>query len=148
MVLGFPLRVLAQREGVGLKRTCSVVIDPLWPQLLNPLHFPGKNTGVGCQFLLQGIFLIQGSSPHLLHLLHWQVGSLPLAPPGKPRRHRVSPFFYLDAERREVKVSVANPNVDQSCRNVALCVQANEGIYTQHLLLVPSSGWAWTRPRR
>lgn len=45
-------------------------------------------------------------------------------------------------------MSIANPNVDQSCRNVALCVQANEGIYTQHLLVVPSSGWAWTWPRR
>ena len=28
-------------------------------------------------------FLAQGSNPCLLHLLHWQVGSLPLAPPGK-----------------------------------------------------------------
>ena len=45
---------------------------------------PGKNTGVGCHALLQGIFLTQGSNPHLLHLLHWQVGSLPLALPGKP----------------------------------------------------------------
>ena len=31
-----------------------------------------------------GIFPTQGSNPCLLHLLHWQVGSLPLAPPGKP----------------------------------------------------------------
>ena len=38
---------------------------------------PGKNTGVGCCALLQGIFLTQGSSPYLLH---WQAGSLPLAP--------------------------------------------------------------------
>ena len=29
--------------------------------------------------LLQGIFPTQGSNPHLLPLLHWQVGSLPLA---------------------------------------------------------------------
>ena len=43
-----------------------------------------KNTGVGCHFLLQGIFPTQGSKPHLLHLLHWQVGSLPREPPGKP----------------------------------------------------------------
>ena len=28
---------------------------------------PGKNTGVGCQFLLQGIFLTQGSNPGLPH---------------------------------------------------------------------------------
>ena len=26
----------------------------------------------------------QGSNPHLLRLLRWQVGSLPLEPPGKP----------------------------------------------------------------
>ena len=38
--------------------------------------FLGKNTGVGYHFLLQGIFLIQGSN---LHLLHWQVDSLPLS---------------------------------------------------------------------
>ena len=36
-------------------------------------------------FLLQGTFLIQELNPCLLHLLHWQAGSLPLAPPGKPR---------------------------------------------------------------
>ena len=31
--------------------------------------FQTKNTGVGCHFLLQGIFLTQGSNPCLLHLL-------------------------------------------------------------------------------
>ena len=31
-----------------------------------------------------GIFLIQGWNPCLLSLLIWQVGSLPVAPPGKP----------------------------------------------------------------
>ena len=43
-----------------------------------------KNTGVGCQFLLQSIFLTQGWNPGLLHLLHWQAESLPLELPGKP----------------------------------------------------------------
>ena len=38
---------------------------------------PGKNTGMGCHPLLQGIFLTQESNPRLLRLLHWQVGSLP-----------------------------------------------------------------------
>ena len=37
---------------------------------------PGKNTGVGCHFLLQGIFLTQGSNPSLLY---WQVDSVPLS---------------------------------------------------------------------
>ena len=40
---------------------------------------PGKNTGVGCHTLIQGIFLTQGLSPCLLHLLHWQADSLPLS---------------------------------------------------------------------
>ena len=31
------------------------------------MDFPGKNTGVGCHFLLQGIFPNQGSNPSLLH---------------------------------------------------------------------------------
>ena len=54
---------------------------------------PGKNTGVGCHALLQGIFPTQGLNPHLLCLLHRQVSSLPLAPPGKPPL--VSQLCYL-----------------------------------------------------
>ena len=51
---------------------------------LCPWDSPGKNTGVGCHVLLKGIFLTQGSNPCLLCLLHWQAGSSPLVPPGKP----------------------------------------------------------------
>ena len=46
-----------------------------------PWDSPGKNTRVGCHFLLQGIIPAQGSNPGILH---YQTGSLPLAPPGKP----------------------------------------------------------------
>ena len=49
--------------------------------LLCPWDSPGKNTEVGCHALLHGIFLTQGSNRHPLH---WQAGSLPLGPPGKP----------------------------------------------------------------
>ena len=42
------------------------------------VDFPSKNTGVGCHFLLQGIFWTQGSNPCLLCLLHWQVDFLQL----------------------------------------------------------------------
>ena len=45
---------------------------------------PGKHTGVGCHALLQRIFPTQGLNLCPLHLLRWQAGSLPLAPPGKP----------------------------------------------------------------
>ena len=43
-------------------------------RLLCPRDSPGKNTRVGCH-ALQGIFLTQGSNPHVLRLLHWQAGS-------------------------------------------------------------------------
>ena len=36
-------------------------------QALCAWDFPGKNTGVACHFLLQGIFKTQGSNPYLLH---------------------------------------------------------------------------------
>ena len=39
------------------------------------MGFPGKNTRVDYHVLLQGIFLTQELKPHLLSLLHWQVGS-------------------------------------------------------------------------
>ena len=58
----------------------SVVSDSLQPyglvpaRLLCPGDSLGKNTGVGCHALLQGIFPIQGLKPCLLCLLHWQVG--------------------------------------------------------------------------
>ena len=48
------------------------------------MDFPGKNSGVGCLFLLQGIFLTQGLN---LHLLQWQVDSLPLSHQGSPMYH-------------------------------------------------------------
>ena len=59
----------------------SVVSNSLWPhrlwpaQLLWPWDFPGKHTGVGCHFFLQGIFPTEGLNPGLLHckpiLYHW-----------------------------------------------------------------------------
>ena len=54
----------------------------LWSiKLLCPWDFPGKATGVGSHFLLQGIPLSQGSNPSLWH---WQVDCLPSEPPVKP----------------------------------------------------------------
>ena len=47
-------------------------------RLLCPWDSPDKSTGVGCHFLLQWIFLTQGSNACLLYLLHWQEASLSL----------------------------------------------------------------------
>ena len=65
----------------------------LCPSLCNPMdysppdscpwNFPGKNTGVGYHFLLQGIFPTKGSN---LHFLHQQMDSLP---------HHLTPFNYI-----------------------------------------------------
>ena len=53
---------------------------PLLARFLCPWDPPGRSTGVACHAVLQGIFLTQGSNPCFLCLLHWQAGSLPLAP--------------------------------------------------------------------
>ena len=79
------------KQMLQMKNVCmlvtSVVSDSLKPngtvaaKLLCPWGSPGKNTGVGCCALLQGIFQIQGSNPHFLHLLRcswslyrWAIG--------------------------------------------------------------------------
>ena len=49
-------------------------------RLLCPWNFPGKNTRVGCHFLLQGIFQTQQSDLGLLHgrRILYQIGYLPI----------------------------------------------------------------------
>ena len=95
----------------------SVMSDSLQPnglqptRLLCPWNSPGKNTGVGCHSLLQGIFLTQGMNLCLLHLLPWQVDSLPRAP-GKPHQMSSTPHIihlpikYLLTERTATCLSL------------------------------------------
>ena len=45
----------------------------------------------------RGIFPTQRSNPCLLHLLHWQAGSLPLSPPGI--YHKDIIFSYIECNR-------------------------------------------------
>ena len=67
-------------------QSCPTLCDPMGYSCQAPLTngFPRHKYWSGCHFLLQEIFPTQGSKPHLLHLLHWQVGSLPLVLPGTP----------------------------------------------------------------
>ena len=68
--------------GSSVQFSRSVVSGSLQPhgleatRLLCPWDFPGKNTGVGCHFLLRGILPTQKSN---LPVLHWQADSLPLS---------------------------------------------------------------------
>ena len=59
-------------------------VDGSSPGSSCPWNLSGKNTGMGCHFLLQGIFPTQGLNPPLFCLLHRQADSLPRALPGKP----------------------------------------------------------------
>ena len=67
--------MLSRFSGVQVFRTLWTVARqaPLF------MDYPGKNTGVGCHALLQGIFPTQGWNPDLLHcrqihhLNHWEV---------------------------------------------------------------------------
>ena len=58
------------------KPACALSLSRVWhcnpvdcspPSSLCPWDSPGKNTGVGCHFLLQGSFPTQGLKPGLLH---------------------------------------------------------------------------------
>ena len=73
-------------------RSCiSLSATPQESRLLCPWDFLGRNTGVGCHFLLQGIFPTKGSNSHLLH---WQADFfffLTTEPPGKSLKL----YFYL-----------------------------------------------------
>ena len=71
------------RQGpLGLRQACSVC----------PWDFPGKNNGLGCQFLLQGIFLIQGLNPRLLQILSGRFFTA--APPGKSKKFCLHPIYF------------------------------------------------------
>ena len=68
-----PLKINMWKFQPPKERSRSVVSDSLRPhglqltRLLRSWDFPDKNTGVGCHFLLQGVFPIQGSNPGLPH---------------------------------------------------------------------------------
>ena len=65
----FELWKLVQVECAQL---CPALCDPVdcSPPGFYPWDSPGKNTGVSCHFLLQGIFPTQGSNRSLLCFLH------------------------------------------------------------------------------
>ena len=85
----------------------SVMSDSV--TILCPWDSPGKNTRVGYHALLRGIFLIQGLN---LRLLHWQTGSLPLAP--------LIAIKFLDLLYKDIQCNVINLNI-QSRVKVKKC---------------------------
>ena len=85
-------------------------------RLLYPWDFPGKNTGVGCHFLLQGIFLTQGMN---LGLLHWQVDSLPVSHHGNPYQEFHNHVKYIPAYLRKAPGKVLPfPSHQEAQKNI------------------------------
>ena len=64
----YPKKVIGEESEVA--QSCPILCNPMNcspTRLLHPWDFPGRNTGVGCHFLLQEIFPIQGLNLGLLH---------------------------------------------------------------------------------
>ena len=75
------IRILLNWLRVPSHYACSVTsavsdsVQPHGPQptrLRCPWDSPGRNTGVGCHALFQGMFPTQALDPRFLSLLHWQ----------------------------------------------------------------------------
>ena len=65
---------------------------------LCPWDSPGKNTGVGCRALLQGIFPAQGLDLISYVSCTGKAGSSPLEPHGKPTMHTYTKTLYCTCQ--------------------------------------------------
>ena len=75
--------LMSEQKGAYGSKCLRIQVQGLLPtRLLCPWGSPGKNAGVGCHALLQGIFPTQGLNPCLPCLLHWQEDSYPLCHQG------------------------------------------------------------------
>ena len=91
--------------------THSVVSDSVWPPWTVPCQAPLSMefsrqeywSGLLCPPL--GDLTNPGIHPSLLHLLHWEAGSLPLAPPGKP--HTMPNTVHVYQQRLPVMVLIS-----------------------------------------
>ena len=128
----------------------SVVYVLLWhhgllaARLLSLWNSPGKNGGLGCHFLLQGIFPTQVSNPHLLHCLLLLLGK----PFGKPTHifgnlqmrnyrmtfWRVKISFYLKKSTEAQENEASEPLHNTSNSVLRLWLQAKSVFKTNYFL--------------
>ena len=69
---------------VKLLQLFSTPCDPIARKAPLSMAFSSQEYWSGFPCLLQGIFQIQRLNLHLHYVLYYQLGSLPLVPPGKP----------------------------------------------------------------
>ena len=99
-LVGLPISYCANKDLIPVHSTlisysslvlmvlgCVQLVATTWTaahQAPPSMEFSRQEYCSGLRIMLQGIFSTQRSKPCHLHLLHWQVDSLPLAVPGKP----------------------------------------------------------------
>ena len=106
------------------------------------MGFPGTNTGMGCHFLLWGIFPAQRSNPYLFMS---PAGSLPLAPPGKPQTKSKTPYFHKKPSiNRGALLSLFSPHpqvehpAQDFYRNTSLVPRVSRTLAESIVRLIPS----------
>ena len=105
-------------------------------QLLCPWNFLGKNTGVGCRFLLQGISLAQGLNLWLLCLLNCTCILYPLSYWGNLGYNSL----YLLTQNCGRK---AMPNLDSILKSRDITLPKKVHIVKAMVFLVVMYGWMW-----
>ena len=125
-------------------QSCLTLCDPMdYIACQAPLSMAlsRQENGVVCHALLQRIFPAQGSNPCLLYLLNREVGSLPLALPGKPtflgRHAHVSP---LCAPLIHGQPWTAF-KIELMCISFSFCIFKNIYLF---MALLGLCCWAWT----
>ena len=110
----------------------------LWPhptRFLCPWDNLGKNTRVGCHFLLQGIFPIQESN---LHHLYWQADSLPLSHQFSSLQSLTRVRLLRPHEPQHNSLSITNSQSLPKLISVESVMPSNHLILCSPLLLLPS----------
>ena len=128
--------------------SCSVVSDSLWSHGLWPTRFlclwnsPGKNTGVGSHFLLQGIFPSQGVN---LGLPVLQTDSLLSEPPGKPQNLTNSYWTAHTHTRGKLGNGDAGlmPSVQKHIKGPSVMVETYSRSTMEQTAEMVNVGWTW-----
>ena len=94
-----------------------------------PWDFSGKNIGVGCHFIFQGIFLTQGLNPHILHSVQFSsVQSL----------SRVWLFATPWTTACQASLSITSSRSSPKPMSIELVMPSNHLLLCRPLLLLPS----------
>ena len=110
------------------------------------IGFSRQEYGTGLPCPLPGDLPNTGMEPHLLCLLHWQVGSLPLVPPGKPCRViQISGIFrslsplYLPGPLPASSFTYDDAEESHHVTDVSTCRELRLTVWSQGV----SSSWWW-----